>query len=232
MAHTKNIRVENMTHEDEQEEEGPHAEITAAVKRQLEGLSQATIKRMEERSEQTIQEAVKRALEKQGCQGSSTKKQKKQPEFKSKGNQLRYEVNEEAIGNKELDLAKATLETGKSILTKQQKFIRIADREENGWEIVQHCLSDELASDSDDENAICRAKREALVSITKRKAKKRSNFGMPLIIQAKQLSVMAQDAGVGEIGFTPETELRSIDESCQRVMPVERRDTPSVQLYI
>ena len=54
---------------------------------------------MEERSEQTIQETVKRSLEKQDCHGSSTKKQKKQPESKSKGNQLRYEVNEEAIGN-------------------------------------------------------------------------------------------------------------------------------------
>ena len=76
MAHT-NIRVENMTHVDEQGEAGPYAEITAAVKRQLESHSQALLKRMEEKSEQTIQDAVKRALKNQGCHGSSTKKQKK-----------------------------------------------------------------------------------------------------------------------------------------------------------
>ena len=75
-----------------------------------------------------------------------------------------------------MDLATATLETGKAILTKQQKFIRIADREENGWEVVKHYVSDELASDSDDEKAICKARREALTSITKRKAKRREQF--------------------------------------------------------
>ena len=48
---------------------------------------------------------------------------------------------------------------------------------------------------------------------------------MPPFIQAKQLSVMAQDAGIGETELTPETELRSIDESCPRVMPVVRRGT-------
>ena len=34
----------------------------------------------------------------------------------------------------------------------------------------------ELASDSDDEKAICKARREALTSITKRKAKRREQF--------------------------------------------------------
>ena len=55
MAHT-NIRVANRTHVDEQGEAGPYAEITAAVKRQLESHSQAMLKRMEEKSEQTIQD--------------------------------------------------------------------------------------------------------------------------------------------------------------------------------
>ena len=51
------------------------------------------LKRMEDQVQQTINDAVKRALANQAGQGPSTKRQKKEPEFKSKGNQLRYEAN-------------------------------------------------------------------------------------------------------------------------------------------
>ena len=113
------------------------------------------LKRMEDQSQQTINDVVKRAN--QAGQGTSTKTQKKEPDFKSSGNQLRYEANGDilqtveeaikAIDNKELDVAKAELEKGKCIVTKQQKLIRIAHREDNGWEVDKHYLSDELASD-------------------------------------------------------------------------------------
>ena len=87
-----NIRVENVIHvEDESNEEGPYAEITAAVQRQLERKNQAMLKRMEDQAQQTINDVVKRAN--QADQGFSTKKQKKEPDFKSKSNQLPYEVN-------------------------------------------------------------------------------------------------------------------------------------------
>ena len=55
--------------------------------------------------------------------------------------------------------------------TKQQKLIRIADKEEHGWEVVKHYLSDELTSISRDDKALSKARKEALASVTKRKAK-------------------------------------------------------------
>ena len=79
----------------------------------------------------------------------------------------------EEIDRKELEKAKSNLET---ILLKQQKLIRIADREENGWEVVRHYISGHLASGSDDQKAINRARKEALASINKRKTKRREQF--------------------------------------------------------
>ena len=73
-----NIREENVTHvEDQSNDEEPYAEITAAVQRQLERNNQAMLKRMEDQSQQTINDAVKRALANQAGQGPSTKRQKK-----------------------------------------------------------------------------------------------------------------------------------------------------------
>ena len=43
------------------------------------------------------------------------------------------------------------LQDGKKLLLKQQKLIRSADREEDPWELIKCYVSDDLASDSDDE---------------------------------------------------------------------------------
>ena len=50
------------------------------------------------------------------------------------------------------------LAEGKKIILKQQKLLRIADREVDGWEIIK---SDDLTSDSEDEKQLFRARREA-----------------------------------------------------------------------
>ena len=178
-----NVSVEQVTHvEGNASNEDALDEITAAVNRQLERNNAVMMKQMSEKSELSIKDAIKRALERQG----TSKKQKKEPEFKSKGNKIRYEANEEvlekieasinAIDNEELDVAKSELEAGKAKIKKQQKLIRIADREENGWEVVRHYLSDELASDSDDEKAIAKARKEALASLNKRKQKRSKDY--------------------------------------------------------
>ena len=52
-------------------------------------------------------------------------------------------------------------------------MLRIADREENGWEVVKCYLSDDLASDSVDEKQHSRARREAAANKKKREANKR-----------------------------------------------------------
>ena len=173
-----NVRLEEVVHDGEEEgNEGIADEITMAVNAKIE----QKMKQMESRSEVTIKEAIKRALDRKSVT-STSKKYKKDPDFKREGNKKRYEVNDEilekiegaveAIDNKELAKAKEDLESGKKLILKQQKLIRIADREDNGWEVVRHYVSDELASDSDDEKALKKAKKEALASIAKRKLKK------------------------------------------------------------
>ena len=175
----ENVHIENVTHD----EEDPYAEIKAAVERQMVKNNATMLKAFEDKAEANIKSAVKRALEKQEESGSS---KKLKTELKSKGNRIRYEVNEdilkkveaaiEAIDSKDLELAKTEMEAGKKVLKKQQKLIRMADREDNGWEVVKHYLSDELASDSEDEKAIKKARKEALASISKKKASKKKEF--------------------------------------------------------
>ena len=188
-----NVRVEEVVHADQREEAGSsdtqddrYEEITVVVHRQLETNYRKVMKQMENKAQDTINEAIKRALEKKGGQGSSKKKQKKEPDFKQKGNKIRYEINmeimekletaKEAIEEKDLDTATKEIESGMDIVRKQRKLIRVADREDNGWEIVKHYLSDDLADDTDDEKAINKARKEALASIGRRRAKKKENF--------------------------------------------------------
>ena len=174
----------------QQEEEGavsiePYTEIAKAVQNQLNRNKEALLKEVTERADLQIETAVKRALEAHDLQ-SSSKKAKKEPELKRDGNKLRYKVNEEilekvedamkAIDRNDLEAAKTSLEGGKKILTKQQKLICLADREDNGWTVVRHYLSDDLASDSDDEKAINKARRDALATITKKQTKRKDKF--------------------------------------------------------
>ena len=50
-----------------------------------------------------------------------------------------------------IERCQENLAEGKKIILKQQKLLRIADRDEDGWEIVKCYLSDDLAPDSEDE---------------------------------------------------------------------------------
>ena len=54
---------------------------------------------------------------------------------------------------------KAALEEGTGIVSKRIKAIKLADKNEFGWQTVSEYLSDELASDSDDEKRMYRAER-------------------------------------------------------------------------
>ena len=45
-----------------------------------------------------------------------------------------------------IERCKEQLTEGNKIILKQQKLLRIADREEDGWEVVKSYLSDDLAS--------------------------------------------------------------------------------------
>ena len=49
------------------------------------------------------------------------------------------------------------------------------DREEDGWEVVKLYLSDDLASDSEDERQLFRARREAAVNKKNKEANKQKD---------------------------------------------------------
>ena len=81
----------------------------------------------------------------------------------------------------------------KKITLKQHKFMKIANREEDGWEVVKCYLSDDLASDS---KHLSRARRKA--AVTKRKRKqiskkiKRNSFAMPLPLPEKKIEIFGK----------------------------------------
>ena len=47
---------------------------------------------------------------------------------------------------------------GKELIRKRQKLIRIADKSIDGWKVVDDYVSDELASGSEDEKRLKKAK--------------------------------------------------------------------------
>ena len=99
-------------------------------------------------------------------------KVEEKPEFKRSYNKDQFNVNEKvlsAINDAENALASGNrdevqkmLEEGKKILLQRQKHIRIADREDCGWDVIKHYTSDVLADNSDDEKRILRSRRQAL----------------------------------------------------------------------
>ena len=137
--------------------------------------------------EKAVRDSLKRALP-QECIDKTTDKTIKRiqsstiPEFKSKGNKICYEANnnilekiDDAINSIEkghIERCQEKLTQGKALILKQQKLVRVADREEKGWEIVKCCLSDDLASDSEDEKQLNTARKEAASNKKKREANK------------------------------------------------------------
>ena len=125
-------------------------------------------------------------------------------EFKSKGNRIQYELNEDvseqielaescigrvveskkgaggkaSAGKKDLVKAQEALKDGKSLLVTRQKHIKIADRSDHGWITVAEYQDDELASNSEDKKRIEKAEKAAerkAVKSRKRKAEAAAN---------------------------------------------------------
>ena len=102
------------------------------------------------------------------------------PTFKNPGNKDQFKHEQEmkgvmeealkAIEGNDLEKAKSKLEDGKRFIASRIKLIKMADREEDGWDVVKFYKADDLADNSDDEKNISKAKRLAAV------AKKKKNF--------------------------------------------------------
>ena len=85
----------------------------------------------------------------------------------------KFDEASSAQANKSYDKVKATLKEDTGIVSKRIKAIKLADKSEFGWQTVNEYLSDELASDSDDEKRMYRAERRAEKKI---KDKRRHQF--------------------------------------------------------
>ena len=96
----------------------------------------------------------------------SAKFDKEAAEIKYRDNRNQFEVNLRLdniltqIGesaSSPADIHKLVAE-GKLIIKKRQKLIKIADKNRDGWLVVQEYESDDLASDPEDEKKIHKAK--------------------------------------------------------------------------
>ena len=81
---------------------------------------------------------------------------------------------------RQLDRAKRSLDEGIALVNKRTKVIKMADKSQYSWATVEEYLSNELASDTDDEKRIIRsenkASRKAKEAKRKRTYRNRSNF--------------------------------------------------------
>ncbi|KAK3739943.1 hypothetical protein QZH41_003091 [Actinostola sp. cb2023] len=101
----------------------------------------------------------------QQLEGKS-KIEKEATEFKFKGNRKQFELNshlnqiltqiEYNIDNPQ-EIRKLVAD-GKERIKKRQKLVKLADRNKDGWLVVQEYESDDLASNSEDEKRIRKAK--------------------------------------------------------------------------
>ena len=101
---------------------------------------------------------------------SKSKLDKQVTQMKFKGNQKQFELNAQIdcifdriraandSKNKQVD---DLANEGKELIRKRQKLIRIADKSADGWKVVDEYVSDELASGSEDEKRLKKAKEAA-----------------------------------------------------------------------
>ena len=123
-------------------------------------------KRFSEENSSSAEQAVKKA-------------RRQQYTCKRKGNQQqldhslqvldRLDEASDALKHKSYEKVKSALESGTEVVSKRIKAIKLADKSEFGWATVNEYLSDELASDSDDEKRIYRAERRAERKVNKGK---------------------------------------------------------------
>ena len=91
-------------------------------------------------------------------------------QMKFEGNQKQFELNAQIdsvfdrihLANDSKNMQVDDLvDEGKELIPKRQKLIRIADKSADAWKVVDEYVSDELASSSEDEKRLKKAKEAA-----------------------------------------------------------------------
>lgn len=118
-------------------------------------------------------------------------KKEKPLTFNKKAHEVQHSFNqsvEDRLRGAESSLAKAArlledgpavvraqqdLTKGKELLSHRQKLIRIADRSEYGWVVVEEYEEDDLAANSDDEKRLEKAERAAERKVAVNRKKRR-----------------------------------------------------------
>ena len=135
--------------------------ITQVIEDRLGGFA----KRFSEENSSTVEQAVKKARRE-----SYTCRRKGNQQQLDHAVQVldKFDEASDALKAKSYDKVKAALDSGTEVVSKRIKVIKMADKSDFGWSTVNEYLSDELASNSDDEKRMYRAERRA-----KRKTKER-----------------------------------------------------------
>ena len=101
---------------------------------------------------------------------SKSKLDKQVTQMKFKGNQKQFELNAQidsvfdrirSANDSKNNQVDDLVDEGKELIRKRQKLIRIADKSADGWKVVDEYVSDELASGSEDEKRLKKAKEAA-----------------------------------------------------------------------
>ena len=137
-------------------------EVQEAIKQAFSGLSANLTSVIESRLSDFKRDLVN---DRDSSLASVVKRAKRnEVEFKSKGNRKQFEHQQQVrscLANAKYEKAKRAIEEGITLTEKRIKVIKLADRSEFGWSTVSEYLSDELASNSEDEKRIFRSERRA-----------------------------------------------------------------------
>lgn len=169
-------------------------------------------------------------------------KRSRPAEFKRKGNEKQFRFNDEVVEKLEsveadleqstssgevpeevatsLEKAKRTIKEGMSLLEERQKMIKLADRSDYGWELVNEYETDELAEDSDDEKRISKAEKAAEQRLLKKKKVAAQKKGVAKW-SPREHADWWQPANWRQAGYGPYT-LRSIGQGSPFSLPVAR----------